>query len=391
MQEIKVPSMGESITEASVASLLKKSGSFVKADEGILELETDKINQVIYAPVSGTLNFNVGVGDVVTIGQVIGSIDPSEQDAVENQGEKAPSEPPKEIKPTPTPAPPPQPKSPTPVADTHKFKARIGVDDFVDELSKPTPSPSRAPTQTPSPTPSTPVFRGGERREKMTRIRQSIAKRLVEAQQTAAMLTTFNEIDLSAVIEERKLYKDQFQKKHGVKLGFMSFFAKAVVRALQTFPAINGRIEGDEIVYPENVHLGIAISSPRGLIVPVIRKCEELSYAQIEQSIIDFVQKAKEGTLRVEDLTGGTFTITNGGTFGSLLSTPILNAPQSGILGMHAIQERPVAHNGQVVIRPMMYVALSYDHRIVDGREAVSFLVEIKQALEDPARLLLDV
>ncbi|MES2744747.1 MAG: 2-oxoglutarate dehydrogenase complex dihydrolipoyllysine-residue succinyltransferase, partial [Bdellovibrionota bacterium] len=242
--------------------------------------------------------------------------------------------------------------------------------------------------------PSVPAPQIGERRirrEKMTRIRQRIAERLVEAQQTAAMLTTFNEVDMTEIMELRKKYKEQFQKNHGVGLGFMSFFVKAAVEALKAFPAINGSIEGQEIVYHDYCDIGIAVSTDRGLMVPVVKNCEHMSFAQIEAAIVEYGKKGREGKIALDDLSGGTFTISNGGTFGSLLSTPILNPPQSAILGMHKIQDRPMAINGQVVIRPMMYLAMSYDHRIVDGKEAVGFLVKIKDALEDPSRLLLGV
>lgn len=371
-QEIKIPSMGESITEASVCAILKPSGTFVKEEEEILELETDKINQVLYAPADGVVTFSVKEEDVVTIGQVVGHI---ETDASAPAEEKQPepevkSEPKPESKPT------------AALAATSPSTpgVRHSVDSFIKELKSPQTRPS------PCPEPA-----GEEKRVKMTRIRQVIANRLVEAQAKTAMLTTFNEIDMSSVMEIRARYKEAFEKKHGIKLGFMSFFVKASVAALKAIPAINARIEGDEIVYPAAQNIAIAVSSPRGLVVPVLRECDRLSFAEIESRIKEYAVKARSGGLVVDDLTGGTFTITNGGIFGSLLSTPILNAPQSGILGMHKIDKRAVVVNDKIEIRPMMYVALSYDHRIVDGREAVTFLVAIKEALEDPSRLLIDI
>lgn len=359
--EIKVPSMGESISEAVVGSILVPSGQAVKADEAILELETDKVNQQLYAPQPGVLILHVQTGETVKIGQVIG--------AVESNGKK------EEEKPAPSELVRLQPEDTT--------RIRYMQADFIKDLQQPLPLQEK----------SLPVVKLEERetRRRMPTIRKVIAKRLVEVQQSTATLTTFNEIDISQVIQLREKYKDNFIKKHGIKLGFMPFFVKATVSALQAVPDLNSYIEGDDLVHREYYDIAIAVGTDRGLIVPVIRNCDALSFAQIEQAIESFAKKAKEGKLAVEELQGGSFTITNGGVYGSLLSTPILNPPQSGILGMHKIEKRAVVVDDQIVIRPMMYVALSYDHRVVDGKEAVTFLVHIKNLLEDPSRLLLDV
>ncbi len=377
--EIKIPSMGESVSEAIVANILKPSGSFVKADEEIVELETDKVNQVLYAPQSGRITLNVKVEETVAIGQVIGYIDTSVQ---------APAE-------TPAPTPPvPQPTAPTPPAPEPQAPtastgdgARKTLSDFAQEI-KQGPKPEQ-PQQAPSP--KTPSAEGAPTRKKMTGLRKVIAQRLVEAKNQTAMLTTFNEIDMSAVMQIRAREKESFVKTHGVKLGFMSFFVKASVAALKALPQINAAIDGDEIIQYTTYDIGVAVSTERGLMVPVIRGCDTLNFGGIEAALETYAKKAREGNISVDDLRGGSFTITNGGVFGSLLSTPILNPPQSAILGMHAIVKRPVVVDDQIVIRPMMYVALSYDHRIVDGKEAVLFLVNLKQTLEDPTRLLLDL
>ncbi|MBS0621291.1 MAG: dihydrolipoyllysine-residue succinyltransferase [Verrucomicrobia bacterium] len=352
--EIKIPTMGESVSEATLSRILKPSGSYVKRDEEILELETDKVNQVLYAPQSGKLELTVQVGQTVTIGQVIGHVD------TEGKVEEV----------APPPAPPPTPS---------KESARVLVPDFVASIQE-------APKVTPPP--PAPERAG---RKKMSSLRKVIAQKLVEAKNQTAMLTTFNEIDLSAVMEIRSREKDNFLKKYGAKLGFMSFFVKGAVAALKAVPEINAYIDGDEIVTLESYDIGVAVSTERGLMVPVLRGCDEKSFGAIEKDLEAYAKKAREGKIGIDDMRGGSFTITNGGVFGSLLSTPILNPPQSAILGMHAIVRRPVAVNEQVVIRPMMYVALSYDHRIVDGREAVLFLVHLKQSLEEPSRLLLDL
>ncbi len=373
-QEIKVPAMGESITEATVGTIIKPTGSVVKMDEEILELETDKVNQVLYAGQSGVITFSVNPDDVVKIGDVIGFIDGNGK--AEPQAEPVKEEPKKEEPVVQKTAPEPQ----------ETGGIRQSKEAFVAELSA--PKAVEAPAPQPQPAPA------GERREirkPMTKIRKVIAKRLVEAQQNSAMLTTFNEVDLTKVMELRSKYKDYFAKEHGAKLGFMSFFIKAAVSALQAYPAVNAFIDGDDMLYREYYDIGIAVGTDRGLVVPVLRNCDQLSFAGIEQGIGEYAVKAREGKLSIDDLQGGGFTITNGGVYGSLLSTPILNPPQSGILGMHKIQKRPVVVDDQIVVRPMMYLALSYDHRIIDGKEAVSFLVHIKDALEDPARLLIGV
>lgn len=370
-EEIVVPSMGESITEAIVGEIIRPSGSQVSLDEEILELETDKVNQVLYAPVAGVLNLTVSTDDTVKIGQVLGYVD------TEGAAQKPPpKEEPKKVEAREEPKKEPEPKpEPAPVES-----ARSGTQEFLADIQK------TAPVATSKPTPA-----GGETRKRMTKIRQVIASRLVEAKQSTAMLTTFNEVDMSMVLSLREAYKEPFQKKYGVKLGFMSFFVKAAVAALQAVPEINSYIDGNEIVTRHTCDIGIAVGTDRGLIVPVLKRCEDLSFAEIESQIVNFAVKAREGTISVDDLKGGGFTITNGGIYGSLLSTPILNPPQSGILGMHKIEQRPVVIDGEVVVRPMMYLALSYDHRVVDGKEAVTFLVNIKNTLEDPTRLLLEV
>ncbi len=366
--EIKIPEMGESVNEVTVATLLKENGAVVKMDDELIELETDKVNQVLNAAQGGKLEWSVKVDDVITVGTVIGTIDTSvAAPAVEapKKDEAAPPPPSAAEKPTAGPS------------------ARMMEQEFVANLKTP---PSAEPTPAaPKPT--------GERetRKRMSKIRQVIARRLLEAKQTTAMLTTFNEIDMSAVMKLRKEYQEQFVKKHGIKLGFMSWFVKGCVQALKDVPGVNSYIDGDEIVHREYYDIGIAVGTDRGLMVPVVRDCDQLSFAGVEQAIKDFAVKARSGKISVDDLQGGGFTITNGGIYGSLLSTPILNPPQSGILGMHKIQERPVVVNGEVVGRPMMYTALSYDHRIVDGQEAVTFLVRLKEVLEDPARLVIDL
>ena len=369
--EIKIPTMGESVSEATISQIIKPTGSTVKADEEIIELETDKVNQVLYAPSSGKIAVNVKVGDVVKIGQVIGSID------TEAKGEEKKLEPVKQKEAVSQQAPPPKPAE----GSSRKMSA-----DFVAGLETPKepPKPSKAP-------PPPPVEEGVQTRKKMTQLRKVIAEKLVEAKNTTAMLTTFNEIDMSAVIAIREKEKENFQKQFNVRLGFMSFFVKAAVQALKVYPIVNAYLEGDEIVYVHTYNIGVAVATDKGLMVPVIRNCDALSYAQIESAIEEYAKKARSSAITVDDLRGGSFTITNGGRFGSLLSTPILNYPQSAILGMHAIVRRPIAVGSNIEIRPMMYVALSYDHRIIDGREAVLFLVNLKQNLEDPARLLLDL
>jgi len=416
--EVKFPVVGESVQEGQVYKWRKKAGDFVKRDDVLVEIETDKATVEIVAESEGVLSILKKEGDTVKVGEVLGSLDssaaaPAPKDA---SAPKAPA-----ATPASGAAPSaaagssdPRPKSPAVARmsaeeniDTAGIPGtgrdgRLTKGDLIQHQegggAKPSASPAAPAAASAAPAPSTaakvPAPAAGERRvrrEKMTRIRQRIAERLVEAQHTAAMLTTFNEVDMTEIMELRKKYKEQFAKNHGVNLGFMSFFVKAAVEALKAFPAINGSIEGTDIVYHDYCDIGIAVSTDRGLMVPVVKNCENLSFAQIESAIVEYGKKGKEGKIALDDLSGGTFTISNGGTFGSLLSTPILNPPQSAILGMHKIQERPMAINGQVVIRPMMYLAMSYDHRIVDGKEAVGFLVKIKDALEDPSRLLLGV
>lgn len=338
--EIKVPVMGESIVEATIGVILKPTGSTVKADEEILELETEKVNQVLYSPSAGRVELTVKQGDHVKVGQVIGTLE------TEAAAPELPKEAPKQPEP---------PKAPEP------------------------------------PAPPEPRISGREKRAKMSKLRKVISQRLVEVKNQTAMLTTFNEVDMSGIIQVREREQESFQKQHGVKLGFMSFFVKACVAALQEFPDINASIDGDEIVYHQFFDIGIAVSTEKGLFVPVIRNADLLTFADIEKALKAYAEKARNGTISIDEMQGGTFTITNGGVFGSLLSTPILNPPQSGILGMHNIVKRPVVVDDQIVIRPMMYLALSYDHRIVDGKESISFLMHIKKNLEDPTRLLLSL
>lgn len=403
--EVRFPVVGESVQEGQVYKWRKKTGEFVKRDEVLVEIETDKATVEIVAESEGVLTISKNEGDTVKVGETLATLDGSvsapagEAKAAKPEATKA------EVSksPSPTASSDARPQSPavarmatesnintTNIPGTGR-DGRLTKGDLISSQeggSKPVAVPAS------SPAPSVPAPQMGERRvrrEKMTRIRQRIAERLVEAQQTAAMLTTFNEVDMTAIMDIRKKYKEQFQKSHNVGLGFMSFFVKAVVESLKAYPAINGSIEGQEIVYHDYCDIGIAVSTDRGLMVPVVKNCELLSFAQIEAAIVEYGKRGREGKIALDDLSGGTFTISNGGTFGSLLSTPILNPPQSAILGMHKIQDRPMAINGQVVIRPMMYLALSYDHRIVDGKEAVGFLVKIKDALEDPSRLLLGV
>lgn len=393
--EIKIPAMGESISEASIGTILKPTGSLVAADEELFEMETEKLNQVLYAPQAGKITLNVATGDTVKIGQVVGFID------TEVKGE-APAPPPKAKpaapveKSTQPAAPKPASVSAAPLPEAKTVSGpgiRKMKEEFLAELSAPTP-PSSLTTQTPvfSQPSASPIT--GERREtrrKMSKIRQVIAQRLLEAQHSTAMLTTFNEVDMTEVIAIRERYKEAFPKTYGVRLGFMPFFVKATVDALKAFPGLNSYIDKDEIVHREYYDISIAVSTDRGLVVPNVRNCDQLSFDQIEKEIEKYAKKAREGGLTMDDLQGGSFTITNGGLYGSLLSTPILNPPQSGILGMHRIVKRPIALNDQVVIRPMMYLAVSYDHRIVDGKEAVSFLVAIKNYLEDPSRMLIHI
>jgi 2-oxoglutarate dehydrogenase E2 component (dihydrolipoamide succinyltransferase) len=400
MTGIIVPPLGESVSSATVARWLKKAGEAVAADEPLVELETDKVTVEVNAPAAGVIeSIAAQEGAEVTAGALLGTIAAGAA-AAKPAAAPAPAAKPAPAAEAPAKAPaaalPNGPAATKAMADAGVTPAQIGAGSGKDGrvtkgdvqafLAKPVAA-AAAPAAKASARP----LEGGEERVKMTRLRQTIARRLKEAQNTAAMLTTFNEVDMGAVMGLRAEYKDAFEKRHGQKLGFMSFFVKAAVAALKEFPAVNAEIDGDEIIYKNFVHMGIAVGGPSGLVVPVLRNADQLGFAQIEKAIGDFGRRARDGALKLDELTGGSFTITNGGIYGSLMSTPILNPPQSGILGMHKIQDRPMAVSGKVEIRPMMYLALSYDHRIVDGKEAVSFLVRMKDAIEDPRRLMLDV
>jgi 2-oxoglutarate dehydrogenase E2 component (dihydrolipoamide succinyltransferase) len=426
MTDIRVPTLGESVTEATIGKWFKKPGDAVAVDEPLVELETDKVTIEVPAPAAGVLEaIAVKDGETVAVGALLGQI---KEGAAGASGKPRDAASPvnaavEEIKPRapekretskaadmPIAAGTPAASSATMPPSVRKMSAESGVDpstvagsgkdgrvtkgDMMAAIeraaSAPTPVQSTAAAvQMRAPSPADDAAR--EERVKMTRLRATIARRLKDAQNTAAMLTTFNEVDMKAVMEMRNHYKDAFEKKHGVKLGFMGFFVRACVQALKEIPAVNAEIDGGDIIYKNYYHIGVAVGTEKGLVVPVIRDCDHKSLAQIEKDIADAGRRARDGQLKIEEMQGGTFTISNGGVYGSLMSTPILNAPQSGILGMHKIQERPVAIAGKVEIRPMMYLALSYDHRIVDGREAVTFLVRVKDVLEDPARLVLDL
>jgi 2-oxoglutarate dehydrogenase E2 component (dihydrolipoamide succinyltransferase) len=406
---ITVPGVGESITEGILSRWLKPDGAAVKAGEPLFELETDKASTPVPASASGVLKIAVSEGATVSIGASVGTIDPDGKAAAASApAPQPPGQPATQAGHGGKPAGEPAPLSPAArrvVTEEQLDPSRIegtgrgGRITKADALEHAATEHARAPepeaTPAPRPQPTAPLPSAGssprESRQRMSGIRQKIAQRLVEAQQTAAILTTFNEADMSRVIDMRNRYKDAFKAKHGIGLGFSSFFVKAAVAALKAFPTVNARIDGTDIVVYHVYDIGVAVSTERGLMVPVIRNADALSFAAIESAVASYAAKAREGTIAVSDLQGGTFTITNGGIFGSLLSTPILNPPQSGILGMHAIQKRPVAVDDQVVIRPMMYLAFSYDHRIIDGREAVSFLVRIKECIENPERLMLEV
>lgn len=366
--EIKVPSVGESISEAIVSQMMKPSGSFVRADEEILELETDKVNQVVYSPQDGLLQLTVAVGQTVAVGEVIGSLETEAQ---------APVEAPKGASPI---------VAPVPVAGGPP--ARITPEEAAQILQHP---PEKTEQVVTPPPPAAAATEKPVKRRRMTGLRKTIGAKLVAAKNETAMLTTFNEVDMTEILAIRAREQEAFVKKYGVKLGFMSFFVKAAVAALKEFPDIHSFIEKEEIVTPETYEICIAVSTEKGLMVPVLRGCEEKSFGQMEQQIADFSKRARAGGISVEDMRGGSFTISNGGVFGSLLSTPILNPPQSAILGMHTISKRAMVVENEIVIRPMMYLALSYDHRIVDGREAIQFLVHMKGSLEEPTRMLIDL
>ncbi len=409
--EIRVPALGESVTEATIGRWFKKPGELVRADEPIVELETDKVTLEVNAPASGILAEIIAKdGETVGVGALLGQIGDGAAVAplkAETKAETKPVAPPPSPAPAAAPVPPHEmPASPAAakIAADHGFdpavvegsgkRGQVLKGDILATIAKlpaPAPTPAPAPAPLPLRTPAPVIAEDREERVPMTRLRQTIARRLKDAQNTAAMLTTFNEVDMTQVMALRARYKDAFEKKHGAKLGFMGFFVKACVGALKEVPSVNAEIDGPDIIYKNYYHLGVAVGTDKGLVVPVVRDCDKLSVAAIEKTIAGLGQSARAGQLKIEEMQGGTFTITNGGVYGSLMSTPILNAPQSGILGMHKIQERPVAIGGKIEIRPMMYLALTYDHRLVDGREAVTFLVRVKEALEDPARLVLDI
>jgi 2-oxoglutarate dehydrogenase E2 component (dihydrolipoamide succinyltransferase) len=414
MTEIRVPTLGESVTEATIGRWFKKAGDPVAVDEPLVELETDKVTIEVPAPSAGTLGeIAAKDGDTVAVGALLGLI---------NDGAAAAKPAAAPAKPTASAAPPPPPPAPAaaparaapsdaPLAPSvRKLSAESGVDastvpgsgkdgrvtkgDMLAAIERAASAPMpvnqpAASVQVRAPSPADDAAR--EERVKMTRLRQTIARRLKDVQNTAAMLTTFNEVDMTHVMALRAQYKDVFEKKHGSKLGFMGFFTKACVQGLKDIPAVNAEIDGSDLIYKNYYHIGVAVGTDKGLVVPVVRDCDVKSIAEIEKSIADYGRRARDGHLKIEEMQGGTFTITNGGIYGSLMSTPILNAPQSGILGMHKIQERPMVVGGKIEIRPMMYLALSYDHRVIDGKEAVTFLVRVKESLEDPARLVLDL
>ena len=403
--EILVPVLGESITEATIGEWLKQPGDAVAADEPVASLETDKVSVEVGAPVAGIMGAHAAkVGDTVNVGALIGTIEAGAGAAA------APAATPAAAPAAAAPAAAAEPAQdveaaalspsvrrailehgvdPSTVQGTGK-DGRITKEDVVAAASAKPAAPAATPA--PAAAPAAPAAGArNEERVRMTRLRQTVARRLKEAQNTAALLTTFNDVDMTAVIEARTKYKDLFEKKHGVRLGFMGFFVKAATMALKDIPAVNAQIDGEEIVYHDYADISVAVSAPQGLVVPVIRDADKMSVAQVERTIGDFGKRAKDGTLKMEEMKGGTFTISNGGVFGSLMSTPIINPPQSAVLGLHRIEDRPVVRDGQIVIRPMMYLALSYDHRLIDGREAVTFLVALKNAIEDPTRLLIDL
>ncbi|WP_105440256.1 2-oxoglutarate dehydrogenase complex dihydrolipoyllysine-residue succinyltransferase [Neorhizobium sp. T25_13] len=415
--EIRVPTLGESVSEATVGTWFKKVGDTVKADEPLLELETDKVTVEVPSPAAGVLTEIVAAnGETVGLGALLGQI----AEGAAGTATAAPAAKPAEA----APAKAAEPAAPAPVAAAASASAaatsmppapaaaKIAADnnvstadidgsgkrgqvlkgDVIAAVAKGISAPAQTPAAPAAPRPvSSADDASREERVKMTRLRQTIARRLKDAQNTAAMLTTYNEVDMKAVMDLRNRYKDVFEKKHGVKLGFMGFFTKAVTHALKELPAVNAEIDGTDIIYKQYCHVGVAVGTDKGLVVPVVRNADQMSIAEIEKDIGRLGKLARDGQLSMADMQGGTFTISNGGVYGSLMSSPILNAPQSGILGMHKIQDRPVVVGGQIVIRPMMYLALSYDHRMVDGKEAVTFLVRVKESLEDPERLVLDL
>jgi 2-oxoglutarate dehydrogenase E2 component (dihydrolipoamide succinyltransferase) len=415
MTEIRVPTLGESVTEATIGRWFKKAGDAVAVDEPLVELETDKVTIEVPAPSAGVLGeISAKDGDTVAVGALLGTIKDGAAGAAKPAAapaKPAAAPPPSTSAAAPAAAPSKAPPAERPLAPSvRKLSAESGIDastvpgsgkdgrvtkgDMLAAIEKaasaPTPvSQPAASVQVRAPTPPDDAAR--EERVKMTRLRQTIARRLKDVQNTAAMLTTFNEVDMSHIMALRAQYKDVFEKKYGIKLGFMGFFTKACVQALKDVPAVNAEIDGTDLIYKNYYHIGIAVGTDKGLVVPVVRDCDQKSIADIEKAIADYGRRARDGQLKIEEMQGGTFTITNGGIYGSLMSTPILNAPQSGILGMHKIQDRPVAIGGKIEIRPMMYLALSYDHRVIDGKEAVTCLVRVKENLEDPVRMVLDL
>jgi 2-oxoglutarate dehydrogenase E2 component (dihydrolipoamide succinyltransferase) len=421
MTEIRVPTLGESVTEATIGRWFKKAGDAVAVDEPLVELETDKVTIEVPAPSAGTLGEIIAKdGETVAVGALLGQINdgaagaaakPAAAAAPAKPAAAPPPPPQAAAAPAPAPAAPKTPPADTPLAPSvRKLSAESGIDastvpgsgkdgrvtkgDMLAAIERAASAPMpvfqpAASVHVRAPSPADDAAR--EERVKMTRLRQTIARRLKDVQNTAAMLTTFNEVDMSHIMAMRAQYKDVFERKHGIKLGFMGFFTKACVQALKEIPAANAEIDGTDLIYKNYYHIGIAVGTDKGLVVPVVRDCDTKSIAEIEKGIADYGRRARDGQLKIEEMQGGTFTITNGGIYGSLMSTPILNAPQSGILGMHKIQERPMVVGGKIEIRPMMYLALSYDHRVIDGKEAVTFLVRVKESLEDPARLVLDL
>jgi 2-oxoglutarate dehydrogenase E2 component (dihydrolipoamide succinyltransferase) len=413
MTEIRVPTLGESVTEATIGRWFKKAGDAVAVDEPLVELETDKVTIEVPAPSAGTLSEIVAAdGTTVAVGALLGQITEGAAGAAKPAAAPAKvAAAPAAAAAAPAPAPAKAAPADAPLAPSvRKLSAETGIDastvpgsgkdgrvtkgDMLAAIeraaSAPTPvNQPAAAVQVRAPSPADDAAR--EERVKMTRLRQTIARRLKDVQNTAAMLTTFNEVDMTNVMALRAHYKDAFEKKHGSKLGFMGFFTKAVVQGLKDIPAVNAEIDGTDLIYKNYYHIGVAVGTDKGLVVPVVRDCDNKSIADIEKGIADFGRRARDGQLKIDEMQGGTFTITNGGIYGSLMSTPILNAPQSGILGMHKIQDRPMVVGGKVEVRPMMYLALSYDHRVIDGKEAVTFLVRVKESLEDPARLVLDL
>ena len=414
MTEIRVPTLGESVTEATIGKWFKQRGDVVAADEPLVELETDKVTIEVPAPAAGVLSEILAKdGETVAVGALLGQISQGDGARASTSKSAEPAKavsPPKAV-PAPAPQAPKVPAAEIPLAPSvRRLSAESGIapesvpgtgpdgritkGDMLAAIERAAAAPTviaqpAAAVQVRAPSPADDASR--EERVRMTKLRQTIARRLKDAQNTAAMLTTFNEVDMSAVMALRNHYRDLFEKKHGVKLGFMGFFVRACVQALREIPAVNAEIDGADIIYKNYYHVGIAVGTEKGLVVPVVRDCDAKSLGDIEKEIAGYGRRARDGQLKIEEMQGGTFTITNGGIYGSLMSTPILNAPQSGILGMHKIEERPVVVAGKIEVRPMMYLAVSYDHRIVDGREAVTFLVRVKESLEDPARLVLDL